>query len=51
MPFFIVAYATGYEDVHAVNNNREMVFTIIYILGDMIFGTYLLCKMAALIDS
>ncbi|XP_024990314.1 potassium channel KOR1-like isoform X2 [Cynara cardunculus var. scolymus] len=47
--FAIVTMATvGYGDIHAVNN-REMMFIIIYISGDMILGAYLLGNMAALI--
>ncbi|KAI3735668.1 hypothetical protein L6452_15176 [Arctium lappa] len=47
--FAIVTMATvGYGDIHAVNN-REMIFIIIYISGDMILGAYLLGNMAALI--
>ncbi|KAI3780235.1 hypothetical protein L2E82_10206 [Cichorium intybus] len=47
--FAIVTMATvGYGDIHAVNN-REMVFIIIFISGDMILGAYLLGNMAALI--
>ncbi|KAI7753975.1 hypothetical protein M8C21_023121 [Ambrosia artemisiifolia] len=47
--FAIVTMATvGYGDIHAVNN-REMIFIIIYISGDMLLGAYLLGNMAALI--
>ncbi|KAJ0719404.1 putative cyclic nucleotide-binding domain, potassium channel, voltage-dependent, EAG/ELK/ERG [Helianthus annuus] len=47
--FAIVTMATvGYGDIHAVNN-REMIFIIMYISGDMILGAYLLGNMAALI--
>lgn len=41
-------FVVGYGDIHAVNN-REMVFIIIFISGDMILGAYLLGNMAALI--